>query len=327
MNELLEQWFGFFLGDPWMLLIAIAIPPVLWYSSRRGEPAARVGNGEMFKNLPSTSRTRLAFLPKWLQVAAALLTILALARPVARERIPTTTEGTDILLAIDISSSMERTDMDNVGLKSRLDNVKEAAKTFVNARKSDRIGLLTFAAFPELRCPLTLDHTALQRFIRDTELVQRGSEQDRTGFGIAIARAAQILKNSEARSRVVVLLTDGQENVREIEPVEAAKLAKQFKVKVYTIGAGRGEAMMFATQPIDFTELIQVAKEADGQFFRAEDNNALSRTYEAIDALEKTKLADPRYRYEEKFYYLIIPGIVAFALSLFLRWFVFAPTP
>lgn len=327
MNEFLETRFGFLLADPWMLLILAAIPPVLWWRSRRRDPSTAVGNGSMFKNLPPTLRVRLLWLPRTLQILGIVCSILALARPVARERVPLKTEGMDILLAIDVSSSMLARDMDAQGRRSRLDIVKEKAREFVTSRTNDRIGLLTFAAFPELRCPLTVDRPTALRFIKETETVQRGSEEDRTGIGLAVARAAQILKNSESRSRVVVLLTDGQENVREIQPIEAAKLAKQFKIKIYTIGAGRGDQSFFGMQPIDFSELQQVAKEADGQFFRAEDGDALSRTYAAIDALEKTQLDDPRYRYEQKYAWVFIPGIVAFAFAFFLRSSVFAGLP
>ncbi|MBI3820091.1 MAG: VWA domain-containing protein [Planctomycetes bacterium] len=327
MNEWLEKSFGFLLADPWMLLFILLIPPALWWRSRRREPAALVGNGAMFASLPGTWRVTFAPLPRILQIGSILCAIFALARPVVRERVPLKTEGIDILLCIDLSSSMQATDMDENGQLSRLDLVKAKARNFVEARVNDRIGLLTFAAFPELRCPLTLDHDALLRFIRDTELVKRGSEFDRTGIGLALARGSQIMKNSESRSRVVVLLTDGQENVREIEPVEAARLAKQFNIRVYTIGAGRGDETFFGMQPIDFGELKEVAREADGKFFLARDAGALDETYKAIDALEKVQLSDPRYRYEEKFQWIFAPGIACFALALALRWTLFAATP
>lgn len=327
MNEFLEARLGFILADPWMLLIGLAIPPVLWWRSRRREPAAGVGHGPLLDGIDPGIRARFQFLPRLLEVIAALLIVGALARPVVRERIPTRTEGVDILLAIDVSSSMMAKDMDVSGYKSRLDIVKEKAAEFIKARETDRIGILTFAAFPDLRCPLTLDQKALLKFISDIEPVRPQSEEDRTGIGLALARAATVLRNSEARSRVAVLLTDGQENVREIEPVDAARLAKEFGIRLYTIGAGRGNESLLGMRAIDFTELERTAAEAGGRFFRAEDAGALAETYQSIDRLEKTQLSDPRFRFSEKYYYLIGPALIAFLASLLLRHTILAVVP
>ncbi|MFN0204765.1 MAG: VWA domain-containing protein [Planctomycetota bacterium] len=327
MNEFIESTFGFLFSDPWMLLIALAVPPVLWWRLYKKEPAAAVGIGGMLMTLPQTLRSRLSTFPALLQALGVLLLIIGLARPVVRERVPLRGEGIDILLVIDISSSMLSTDMDDHGQVSRIAFVKETARKFAKQRVNDRVGLLTFARFPELKCPLTMDHATLDRFIADTECVPARSEEDKTGIGLGLARAAQILRSSSAKSKVIVLLTDGQENVMEITPSDAAKLANDFKIKVYTIGAGSGERTLSLFPEVDFSELENIAKVSEGKFFRARDAEALAKTYETIDQLEKTRLLDPRYRYEEKFYYLAIPGLAAVVLALFLRSSVFATIP
>ena len=217
--------------------------------------------------------------------------------------------------------------MDDAGIRSRLEAVKAAAKQFIDARENDRIAILTFALFPELRSPLTLDHRASQKILADIEPVIRGSQEDRTAIGLGLARAARILKDSQAREKVVVLLTDGQENVLEITPADAAKLAKDFGVKVYTIGAGRGERTIVGWQAIDFSELEKVAEATGGKAFRAEDKDSLQATYAEIDRLEKKELEDPRYTQAEKFTWFLAPALVALTLACLLRYSLFAEVP
>jgi Ca-activated chloride channel homolog len=222
---------------------------------------------------------------------------------------------------------MLSTVMDPKDRRTRLDAMKTAAKAFIEARSNDRIAILTFAAFPELRCPPTLDHDAAIAILEDVESVLPRSQEDRTGIGLGLARAARIVRDSTARAKVVVLLTDGQENVFEITPADAAKLAKDFGVRVYTIGAGRGDRSFLGIQPMDFSELEKIAEGTGGKFFRAEDKNALTDTYAAIDQLEKTALQDPRYRSEEMFHWVLAPGLAAIALAFLLRSLVFPEVP
>jgi Ca-activated chloride channel family protein len=178
-----------------------------------------------------------------------------------------------------------------------------------------------------LRSPLTLDHRASQKILSDIEPVISRGPEDRTAIGLALARAARILKDSQARERVVVLLTDGQENVLEVLPSDAAKLAKDFGVKVYTIGAGRGERSFLGFQPIDFSEIEKVAEVTGGKFFRAEDKDALRATYAEIDRLEKREITDPRYRQSEYFQWCLVPALAAISLAFFLRSLLFAEAP
>jgi Ca-activated chloride channel family protein len=205
--------------------------------------------------------------------------------------------------------------------------MKDAAREFIDARVNDRIGLVTFALYPELRCPLTLDHKAAQRILKSVESVRPRSEEDKTGIGLGLALAARTLRASQAPSKIVVLLSDGQENVLEVMPSDAAKVAKDFGVKVYTIGAGSGERTFFGVQAMDFSELEKVAEITGGKFFRAEDKNALTATYEQIDKLEKTEVRDPRYQMREKYFFALLPAVGLLLTAFCLRSTLFGEVP
>lgn len=327
MNDFLEGRFGFAFADPWMLGWLVLIPLAwLWRRTRR-LPALGVAHGSLFEGVPLTWRVRAHGVPTVLHSLGLLLALLALARPVTRERVPMAAEGLDIVLVLDLSSSMLERDMDDRGTRNRIDAAKEAARDFIEARVNDRIGIVTFALFPELRCPLTLDHGAALRILKEIESVRPRSEEDRTGIGLGLALAARVLRKSEARSKVIVLLSDGQENVLEVTPTDAAKLAKDFGVKVYTIGAGRGDRTFFGVQPIDFSELENVAEITGGAFFRAEDEGALTSTYAKIDELERTELRDPRFQLREKYAFVLAPGFALMIAAFLLRSTLFGEVP
>ncbi len=328
MNRLLEDLFGFAFADPWCLPALLLVPLALWLRSRWRRPAIGIGAGMLLHSVPDTWRVVLRWVPAAMLGLGLLLGVLALARPVARDRIPMATEGIDVMLAIDVSSSMSIADLEAGTRRTRLDVVKETARRFVEGRAHDRIGLLLFAAFPEIRCPLTLDARALQDLLAAVQTVAPRSEEDRTGIGLGVARAARVLRGSAARSKVVILLTDGQENVWEIPPEEAAKLAKEFGVRIYTIGAGRGVPHPFGgVQEIDFSEVQRVAEVTGGRFFRAADAQALLATFEEIDRLEKTELDDPRFRTTERFLLFLLPALAAIAAAWLLESTVFAESP
>jgi Ca-activated chloride channel homolog len=328
MNAWLERATGLSFADPWILLLGLLLPLALWLRRRSGAPAVSFGLGSLLGELPRTLRERLAFAPTLLRALAIALSIVALARPVSRERVPLRTEGIDIVLCMDISSSMLEKDMDPDLRRTRLEIATETARQFVEARPHDRIGLVLFAAFPEVRCPLTLDHVALQGFLAQVESVKPRSEEDRTGIGLGVARAASVLRKSEARSKVVILLTDGQENVWEVSPEAAGKLAMELGVKVYTIGAGVGVLLPFGgMHEIDFDVVRKLAESTGGRFFRAKDASALEATYAAIDQLEKTELAEARYRAEERFLVFLAPGLAALCLAMLLQGTLFQVLP
>jgi Ca-activated chloride channel homolog len=329
MNAWLESLTGLVLLDPWLLLLVLVIPTALWLRHRRGSPAVSLATAAFLRNdaqaTPSTLRVRLRSWTRAAELLGLLLAAFALARPVERTPVPHTREGIDILLCLDLSSSMAANDLDPQ--HHRLEVAKVAAARFIDARPADRIGLLCFARYPDLRCPLTLDHAALQQFVARVAMVGSDSPEDATGIGTALARAAAVLRPSQAKSKVVILLTDGEENVataqtpEEIAPLHAAQLCRQLGVRVYTIAAGIGNQDSSGRwQPLDHTQVRQVAELTRGGFFTARDASALAAVYARIDELEKVELAEPRYRIEERFLPFLLAGIaLALAASLLRR--------
>ena len=316
--------------DPWFLLAL----PLVWalfgwrlWRPRAALPAASVAT---LSELPATLRVRLRVLPFVLLALALNALVVAMARPVTRDVLPHREQGVDILLVVDVSSSMiANRDMNERGTKNRLDAAKEKALRFAAARTHDRVGLLTFARYPELRCPLTLDQQALAVFLEGVHAVRPNSEEDGTGIGIALAKAAKLLEDSDARSRVVVLLSDGQETVGGIMPDQAAKLAKDADVRVHTIGIGKPRRIqtLFGVQEmaVDFAVLENMAKTTGGRFFAARDADELEQVYAAIDEMEKVALEDPRYRTVDWFTYPLGLGMVLLALGIvmefcWIRW-------
>jgi len=274
---------------PWFLLFALLLPPLL---RARRRPAVLFAPGAFVRDLPRTWRVRLLPLPRLLGLLGLLLAIVALSRPARRVPVPQTTEGIDIVLCLDTSSSMAATDMDP--RRTRLDIAKEAAARFVAGRPDDRIGLVCFARFPDVRCPPTLDHGALRQFLQAVAPVPGDGPEDATGIGAAVARAADVL-----RGGVVILLTDGEENVatakkpEEIAPLHAGQLCEQLGVKVYAIAAGGGG--------IDTGQVRTLAERTGGRLFEAPDARAVAAVYSEIDELEKTVVEEPRTIVEEGF--------------------------
>jgi len=183
---------------------------------------------------------------------------------------------------------------------------------------------MTYALFPELRCPLTLDIDALSAFLRGVDTVQRGSQEDRTAIGVALAQAVRFLEKPDTPSKIVVLLTDGQNNVGDVMPADAAKLAADAGVRVHTIGLGAGQVLMspFGGRqllPTDFSELERIAKDTGGRFFAAEDAAGLGAVYQEIDRMEKVEIEDPRYRTTDGFAWPMAAALVVLLLALGLQ--------
>ncbi len=260
-----------------------------------------------------------------LRCAALILVVAAIARPqTGRSEHTTHTEGLDILLVLDTSGSMQAQDFKP---KDRLYVAKEVVKEFVSKREHDRIGLVVFAAQAFTQCPLTLDYPVLTRLIDDVEI---GMLEDGTAIGVALATAVNRLKNSEAKTRLVVLLTDGQNNAGTIDPTTAARVAATLGVKVYTIGVGtKGRAPMPVNDPIfgkrmvsvevslDEEMLTNIAELTDGEYFRATDREELFKIYERIDELEKTRIESETFvNYTDRFRWLLLPVLGIFMIEL-----------
>ncbi len=247
-----------------------------------------------------------------------ILLIFALARPQTSTGESKATEHViDIVISLDISGSMATLDFhpDN-----RLVAAKLEAKRFIEGRKHDRIGLVVFAGQSITQCPLTVDHQAILTLL---DKIQLGMVEDGTAIGLGLANAVNRLRGSEAKSKVVILLTDGVNNSGEIDPLTAAELAKQYHVKVYTVGVGKeGEALLPIQDPrfglrylkvetqIDEKVLSQISKITSGAYFRAEDERALRDIFHEIDALEKTEITVSKtIYYDERYFWFLWPAL------------------
>lgn len=295
-----------YLAEPQFLVIApLALILLLWARRDRAHAAGRVPHLPLAA-LPRSWPQRLGWIPLFLQACALLLVCVALARPVRGNAVRTTiSEGIDIALVLDRSGSMKYEDLEKG--KTRLDVSKEVLAAFAERRMTDRVGaadscaLLTFAQYPALLCPFTLDYGAFKSFLDGVQYV-RNEIEDGTAIGRGLAKAVAVLKETDSRSKIVVLLTDGENNVLDIAPMKAAELAKEEGVRVYTVLAGRFAfqedvfGRVYATErELDSTELEQLATLTGGRFFRAKDRGALEEVYSTIETLERTERREDRY--------------------------------
>ena len=316
MSALFERLTGLLLRDEAFLVLGLALLALLGLAnlatrlrSRRSGRAhaelalAPTGLLAASGPLPATWRTRLWRLPGILTAAGLVLLVVALARPSSAANEPLRTEGIDLLLAVDVSSSMTARDVD--AGRTRLEVAQEAAARFIARRPEDRIGLLAFARFPELLCPPTRDHQALTTLLAGLAPVASDGPEDATGVGAAAARAAQALGSARAGSRVVILLTDGEENVAlrgatgEIAPAHAAQLAESLGVRVHVIAAGSDARAPGRTVP-DLVPVASMAKRTGGDLYRARDARALDEVYATLDRLERARFEEPRVILEDR---------------------------
>ena len=244
--------------------------------------------------------------------AVIILIIIGLARPrIIQSLQEKSIEVIDIVLVIDISSSMLATDFK----PNRLEVVKKTAKNFIEKRDGDRLGILVFAGESFIQCPLTVDHDVLLSLMDEISVAQQSF--DGTAIGMAIANATNMLRNSSAKSKVMILLSDGSNNAGELDPNTAADLAKQFGIKIYTIGAGTNQDVSFIPgrgyirNEIDEKTLMSIAKQTGGQYFRATNNQALEKIYSTINELERTEVEIKVYtQYEELYGWFFIPALL-----------------
>jgi Ca-activated chloride channel homolog len=325
-------WGEYYLADPWfLLLIPLALALLAWGRSARGRVSARVPSHPPGA-LPRTWRQKLGGVPVVLQALALALVAVALARPVRGDAVRTTTsQGIDIALVIDRSGSMKYEDLEQA--RTRLDVAKEVVGAFAERRMNDRVGaadscaLIVFAQFPMLLCPFTLDYGAFREFLDDVQYV-RNEVEDGTAIGRGLAKAVQALSDTDARSKVVVLLTDGENNVHDIAPLEAANLAKEKGIRVYTVLAGRFAfqedvfGRVYATErQLDSTELEAIAEATGGRFFRARDRDALEKVYVEIEGLERTERREERHTETFDLYFEFL---LAALVSYFGAWLSYA---
>ena len=313
-------------------LILLAIIPVLvfWYfkTRRRSSSTIRFSNLNNLKQISATPTKRYRHVLFLLRIAVIALLIVAFARPQSSSKEEKViTEGIDIVLAMDVSSSMLAEDLERH--KSRLQVAKEVAAEFIKGRTNDRIGMVVFAGKSYTQCPLTLDYGILLKFLDE---IQIGMIEDGTAIGMALATCVNRLKNSKAKSKVVILLTDGRNNRGEIDPITAAQIARTFKVRIYTIGAGsRGQAMYPIDDPflgkryvpmkvdIDENLLTKIADLTGGKYFRATDKKSLEKVYHDIGEMEKTKIEVKEFtRYSEKFVTYVLIALALLFIEIIL---------
>lgn len=332
MSALLERWTGYAWRSPQWLWLALLVPVALWLGRRRGPAAVRTAVATFVRDdagrptLPATRRMRLARWPMALEVAGLLAMIAALARPTSSTSLPLETEGVDILLCLDTSSSMAARDLDPT--RTRLQIAQDAAIEFLAGRRDDRVGLVTFARWPDVRCPLTLDHETLRTMLAGVRTVASDGPEDATGLGAAVARAAEVLSGGGAKSRVVILLTDGEENVAQpgakdaISPAEAAAVARRLQARVYAIVAGAEGAAAIDTGPVE-----RCATRTGGAMFRAKDAEAVRAVYARIDELERSAFVEPRSRASDAFLPFVAAGLALLLLGRFLAstWLAVSP--
>jgi Ca-activated chloride channel family protein len=268
---------------------------------RKTEPTLQVSTTRMYQGAPKSWRIRLLHAPFVLRVIALALIVVVLSRPQTTNNWQNTeVEGIDIMMAVDVSTSMLAEDLK----PNRLEAAKQVAAEFINGRPNDNIGLTIFAGESFTQCPLTVDHGVLLNLFNGIkgDIAQRGLIEDGTAIGMGIANAVTRLKDSQAKSKVIILLTDGSNNRGDISPQTAADIAKQFGIRVYTIGVGTNgtapypmptyQGVQYVNIPVEIDEktLTSIAATTDGNYFRATSNSKLKEVYEEIDKLEKTKL-------------------------------------
>ena len=319
-----------------LYLLVLLIPMIGWYiwKMRKTQASIQIPSSQAFASKRGTMKVYLRHLPFVLRTAAIVCLIIVLARPQSTNSWQNVnTEGIDIMLVMDISSSMLAQDF----RPDRLEAAKDVAASFINGRPNDNIGLVVFAGESFTQCPLTTDHAVLLNLFKD---IHCGMIEDMTAIGLGLANAVSRLKDSKAISKVIILLTDGENNTGEIAPTTAAEIAAAFGIRVYTIGVGTiGEAPYPQQTPfgtrivnipvsIDEPALKQIAATTGGQYYRATNNTSLRGIYTEIDQLEKTKISVQEYskkQEEYKFFALLVFGFLV--LELLLRYTVLRKIP
>lgn len=310
------------------LLLALVVVYIIWYIRKHNniEPSVRVSDTSPYAAVGKTWREWLVHVPFVLRVVALTMIVIVLARPQSSDNWQNTEiEGINIMMTIDVSTSMLSEDLK----PNRLEAAKDVAAQFINGRPNDNIGLTIFAGESFTQCPLTVDHEVLLNLFKN---VQCGLVEDGTAIGLGIANAVTRLKDSKAKSKVIILLTDGTNNAGAVSPLTAAAIAKQFGIRIYTIGVGtNGEApypfqtamgIRYQNIPVEIDEQVlrEIASTAGGEYFRATSNSKLKEVYEEIDKLEKTKLNVREFSTKEEEYQpFALVALIAVILELALR--------
>jgi Ca-activated chloride channel family protein len=331
----------FTLAHPWFLVLLLALPALAWWRSRQSRPAAFLySSTELVRGVAGISRPIAARILAALRWTALFLFIVGLARPqFVESETAVKASGIDIVVALDLSGSMESEDFRLNGRQvNRLVIAKDVLKKFIERRPGDRIGLVAFAGKAYIAAPLTLDHDFLQM---NVERLQLHQVEEGTAIGSGLAAAVNRLRDLKSKSKIVILMTDGQNNVPKVPPITAAEAAQSLGVKVYTIGVGtRGEAPMPQTDPfgrrfyarvkvdIDEKTLTEIAHKTGGKYYRADSTDTLVKIYDEIDRLEKTEVEVKRFVHvRELFPWVVLPGLSLLLLEVVLAHTVWRRLP
>lgn len=325
----------------YLFLLLLIIPYIIWYMRyrKKSEPTMRMSDTFAFSKAPKSWRVRLMPLLPLLRILAFSMIVIVLARPQTHNSWKhRTIEGIDIMLAMDVSTSMLAEDLK----PNRIEAAKHVATEFISGRPDDNIGLSIFAGEAFTQCPMTTDHGSLLSLLQNvrTDIAARGLIDDGTAIGMGLANAVSRLKDSKAKSRVVILLTDGSNNRGDISPLTAAEIAKSLGIRVYTIGVGTNKVapypmpvaggVQYVNIPVEIDEetLRKIASTTDGDFYRATSNKELSRIYKEIDQLEKSKLNVTKFSKKYEAYQpFALAAVLLLLLELLLRITVFRRIP
>ena len=321
--------------QPWFFTLFALLPVlIVWYAFKNNKQQGVMMISDVGAKGLGSLKTTLRHLPFVIRLLALSCIIIALAKPQTKYELQQSEgEGVDIVLCIDVSGSMTAQDFQ----PNRLEAAKSVAADFVNRRPADRIGVVIFAGESFTQCPITTDHPVLLNAI---ENIHNGLLEDGTAIGSGLGTSVDRLRNSKTKSRIIILLTDGENNGGLIDPKTAKEIAKAFAIKVYTIGVGTegyapqpvntplGVQMQSTKVTIDEKLLKEIAGETGGKYFRAKDNESLSKIYTDIDALEKSKVEiSTLSRYTEKFFPFVMAALALLLLEILLRYLVFRKFP
>ncbi len=330
-----------FANKEYLLLLILLIPYIIWYLMyrKKTEPTVRLSDTHAYRYAARSCKVTLMPLQMLLRLAVFVLLVLILARPQTHNSWKNkSVEGIDIMMAMDVSGSMLAEDLK----PNRIEAAKQVAAEFIAGRPNDNIGLTIFAGEAFTQCPMTTDHASVLNLLRGvrTDLATRGLIEDGTAIGMGLANAVSRLKDSKAKSKVVILLTDGSNNRGDLSPMTSAEIAKSLGIRVYTIGVGTNKVapypmpvaggVQYVNIPveIDSKTLSDIAAATDGSFYRATNNKELQNIYHEIDKLEKSKLNVTQFskRYEA-YQPFAVAAFVLLLLEMLLRLTLFRKLP
>ncbi|UPS45730.1 VWA domain-containing protein [Prevotella sp. E15-22] len=336
-----------FANREYLFLLLLILPYIIWYVlfRKKKEPTIRMADTFAFQYASRSWKVILMPIQLVLRILAFTFLVIALARPQTHDNMQNESiEGIDIMLAMDVSTSMLAEDLrdDSHHIQNRIEAAKNVAAEFISGRPNDNIGLTIFAGEAFTQCPMTIDHASLLSLLQNvrTDIAARGLIEDGTAIGMGLANAVSRLKDSKAKSKVVILLTDGSNNRGDLSPMTSAEIAKSLGIRVYTVGVGSngtaryplnvGGRVQYIQMPveIDTQTLTDIAKTTNGQFYRAKNAEELRQIYHEIDKLEKSKIEVQKYsrRYEDYQRYAL--AAVAFLLlEILLRITIFRRIP